>query len=155
MHTLFAFLFIISISCALGICFRHRIEETIPVSILGIILVLYIFGLACGGSLLPGVYVCLAFGGISLLYVGKSIVTDRDRVKENCLVPGLLVYFILFAWLWYINRDRLFSSWDEFSHWGLVVKNMDFFDWFGEPSRIYCKFQGISACDSFMAVFYR
>lgn len=142
MHTLFVFLFIISISCALGICFRRRIEETIPVSILGLILVLYILGLACGGSLLPGVYVCLACGGISFLYVGKSIITDRDRVKENCLVPGLLVYFVLFAWLWYINRNRLFSSWDEFSHWGLVVKNMDFFDWFGNHPESTVSFRG-------------
>ena len=142
MKTIFVFLFIIILASAIAIHFKHRIEETIVVAIMGVILVLYFSGLVCGGNLLPGVYICLLLGGGALLYVVKSIITDRDGIKTYCLVPGLLIYFFLFGWIWYINRYRLFSSWDEFSHWGLVVKNMDFFDWFGNHPLSTVHFQG-------------
>lgn len=142
MKTIFVFLFIIILASAIAIHFKHRIEETIVVAIMGVILVLYFSGLVCGGNLLPGVYICLLLGGGALLYVVKSIITDRDGIKTYCLVPGLLIYFFLFGWIWYINRYRVFSSWDEFSHWGLVVKNMDFFDWFGNHPLSTVSFQG-------------
>ena len=142
MHTLFIFLFIISLAGFLAVYFRHRVEDTIALAISGMILVLYLSGLLFGGNLLPGVYICLALGGASFLYMIKSIYFERDKIKAYFLVPGLLVYFVLFVWLWYINRARVFSSWDEFSHWGLVVKNMDFFDWFGNHPDSSVSFRG-------------
>ena len=48
----------------------------------------------------------------------------RQRVKA-VLSPGLLGYLILCAAAFRVSH-ALFSQWDEFSHWGTVVKDMFF-----------------------------
>lgn len=141
METLFIFFFLASIAGAVAVYFKRRIEETIAPSIFLIILILYICGLVTG-KLTSGIYCTLLLGMIAILYLLKEMARNKDEIVKWCLTPGLFAYFILFGWIWWINRYRLFSSWDEFSHWGLVVKNMAFFDAFGNCPGSTVTFRG-------------
>lgn len=49
---------------------------------------------------------------------------------------------MFFLYVWWLNRGRRFSIWDEFSHWGLVVKNMYIFDYFGNHPDSTVTFRG-------------
>lgn len=141
METLFIFFLLISIAGASAVLFKRRIEETIAPSIFLIILTIYVGGLTTG-KLTSGIYCVLFLCVIAILYLLKKSIHNRNELIKLCLTPGLLAYFILFGWIWWINRYRLFSSWDEFSHWGLVVKNMAFFDAFGNCPGSTVTFRG-------------
>ncbi|WP_251496845.1 hypothetical protein [Otoolea muris] len=140
MKTLFVFFYIILLSAFLAVFFKRKMEETAAVSVFVTIAVLYAAGLV-SGNLLWGVYVCLGLEGACAFYLTGKWFRAQEEVRAYCFTPGLMIYFALFAWIWWINRYRLFSSWDEFSHWGLVVKNMDYFNAFGNcpGSTVLCK----------------
>lgn len=139
--TLLIFLYIYSAATALSCLFKKRIELTLAPAIFLSILVIYLSGIV-SDNLLYGVCLCIGLVVAGLLYVIVYGVRHNKSFKELCLTPGVLVYMILFMWIWLINRDRLFSSWDEFSHWGLVVKNMDFFNAFGNYKDSTVHFRG-------------
>lgn len=40
----------------------------------------------------------------------------------NLFTPAFFIFSFLTILIWYINRGALLTSWDEFSHWGRVVK---------------------------------
>lgn len=135
------FLYIYTTASALSCLFKKRFEITLTPSIFLSILILYLQGLATR-NLLYGVYICIALAFVAFLFLIVYTKKHLEEFKAFCLTPGVLIYFILFAWLWYINRYRLFSSWDEFSHWGLVVKNMDLFNAFGNYKYSTVAFRG-------------
>lgn len=123
------FLFIISIAGMATLFFKRRIEETIATTIFSIIAILYFAGML-SGSLLTGICFCGIIGILSVIYIVGKIAADRGSVLRLCVTPGLVIFAMLFIWIMWLNDSRVFSSWDEFSHWGLAVKNMDYFDYF-------------------------
>ena len=141
MGTILIFLYIYSVASALACLFKKRFEMTLAPSIFLSILVLYLSGLATG-NLMYGVYLCITAAVVCFVYAVVYGVRHKATFKELCLTPGVLVYALLFIWIWFINRGRLFSNWDEFSHWGLVVKNMDFFNAFGNYKESTVTFSG-------------
>ncbi|MCB2293970.1 hypothetical protein LGK95_10610 [Clostridium algoriphilum] len=50
------------------------------------------------------------------------------RFIRNILTPGFVMFILFFVVAWWAQRGRMLISWDEFTHWGLVVKNMQIFD---------------------------
>lgn len=123
------FLFIISVSGMVALCFKRRIEETIAVVVFMVIAILY-FGGMLSGSLLTGIYICGIIGILSVFYIGRKVVMDKRNVIKLCVTPGLIIFTLLFIWVIWLNVNRVFFGWDEFSHWGLAVKNMYQFDYF-------------------------
>lgn len=116
-------------STALAALFRKKTELMLPLTIFGNILVTYVVGMLAP-SLTWGFVVNLLLYAAALGYVIYLAIKDRARVLEALKSPGLLVWAILFVYILFINWGRVYSSWDEFSHWGLVVKNMYLFDSF-------------------------
>lgn len=48
----------------------------------------------------------------------------EKEILNNIFTPGFLIYALLFTFNVFITQNRLFEDYDEFSHWGLVAKNM-------------------------------
>lgn len=120
---------------ALAKIFKKKIDITMPISLMFIIFIIYVLGLF-SNRLDIGVYVIDVITVVSLLYLIYRFIRSitEKNVKgffENLTTPGLLVYVLFYALFIFLNKDRLFTLWDEFSHWGLVVKNMFTFDTFG------------------------
>lgn len=114
-----------------SVYYEKRFEETLPITIGGLILIVYLFGLV--GKLNLGV---LVFILISLCLYGLSIykAIKEKKIKElikNTLTVGFFI-FLAFVVVFYVSiGGKLLDTCDEFSHWGDIVKIMSYRDTFG------------------------
>lgn len=124
MSIIFTIFLILCGSAFFATIFNKRIEETIIFDILSTIILVYLFGLL--GLLKYGVYtfiiisIILGFAEI-ILFIKSS---NKCEFIKSIITPGLLLFFILNIVLIYFERGRMFSDWDEFSHWGSAIKSM-------------------------------
>lgn len=125
--------------------FQKKIDITIPIAVIGIVLTIYPFGFF--RKLHWGVWAVCLVAIISTLYlICKLVKSIKDKKEKEFIkklfTPGLLVYIIFWNISIYLNRGRVLSSWDEFSHWGLIVKNMFHFDSYGTNPETILLFRG-------------
>ncbi len=130
-------LFVLVISAfAVFSCFRFEktFEETLPISCMGIILILYLFGII--NILRVGAIVICALAffmyGYTIFYIYKN--GKLENIKKNIfnlITPGSVVFVALAMLLAYCNKDRLAMTTDEFSHWLDTVVIMSQTDAFG------------------------
>lgn len=104
---------------------NKRFEETVGLGVLSIGFVLYIFGL--NSHLEQGVHfvVILAavmFAGIIYLY------NKREMKLSQLYCPTMVIFAVIFAVLLVYNRGVWYTRSDEYSHWGLAVKDMYYFN---------------------------
>ena len=125
MLTNFIFLAILSsgsVFCAAR--FGKRFEQTVPLYAMGMVLVLFGFGLL--GALDVGV-ACLYLMS-AVLYVLAAVQLARKRdlrgFLENLVTPGSVIFALGCVLLSLWNRGKVASGWDEFSHWVDIVKAM-------------------------------
>ena len=109
--------------------FKKKIEETLAINVVFSIIILFIFGMF--NRLDLGYYTYLIFTVGAL--VGNIIFLIKQKFKnlKYLLTSGLIISFLLYAFFIILNKGRMLSVWDEFSHWGLVVKNMFMLNNFG------------------------
>ena len=113
MSYIIIFLIVASIAAFLAKIFNKKIDITVPISVMLIVLIIYPFGFF--NRLDIGVYVVEAIAVISLCYLVykfiKSIIKKEvGGFYKNLLTPGLVVYMLFYIYFIYINRNRLFSS---------------------------------------------
>ena len=119
-------IFLILISFSVGMFFYKyiKLEESLPYTFMGIVLLLFIFGLI---KLLKfGVYFICLLSFISWAYSVYKFVKSDNKLKciKNILTPGFVFFVGMFIFLCILHHGRLITFWDEFSHWGDVVKAM-------------------------------
>ena len=118
---------------------KRSFGEIMPVFLMGTSLVLMIFGL--WGNLLLGVYVLLLFSAvfpilliafwirpsfpiIPIFLRGKDRKFDKGAfLKRYCSASFFIMLFIYIV-LFFLHRNMVFTNWDEFMHWGPMVKEM-------------------------------
>ena len=100
---------------------------------------LYVAGMA--GQLFMGRNVVLAVG------VGSGLVCLYFLIRENVpffdrvLTPGFAAFVLITLFFWWNSEGRVFMQWDDFSHWGLGVRNMHFFGKLGNVAEATTKFK--------------
>ncbi|PKN02634.1 hypothetical protein CVU76_01180 [Candidatus Dojkabacteria bacterium HGW-Dojkabacteria-1] len=108
-----------------AILFKKRITETYFLSTATVIVVLFLTGLLnFKGSLILGYSILLSFSLFSLIYSIKKYLRNRAIIKDIWLIQGLIILALFFSLSLFLNYRRMFISWDEFSHWGSILKNM-------------------------------
>lgn len=152
MSTLFMGGVLLALSALLALRLQKRIEEVFAVSIFCIIAVLYIAGLF--GNLKIGFYLILFLSVAAGVYSVYLIGTKQCNAFDFLITPGLLVFLLFLGIVWYGHRGRLFSVWDEFSHWGLVIKNMVYLDQLGNAVQATTYFRGYPPATSLFAYFW-
>ena len=145
MSYIIIFLIIVSIAACLSKIFNKKIDIMIPISVMLIVLIIYPFGFF--SRLNIGVYIVEIISFFCIVYLMYKFVKSitKNNLKEffeNLLTPGLVVYILFYILFIFINKDRLLSSWDEFSHWGLIVKNMFSFDTYGTNIDTTIRYKG-------------
>lgn len=111
--------------CA-SLAMRKRLEEQLPLAAGTVILVLYGFSLF--GQLHAGMWTVLALAAAALAILPVMLIARRkDRPLRQLVTPGCAFFFLIALWLLVSFRGYMFSAWDDFSHWGLAVKNMSIY----------------------------
>lgn len=126
MSTILMALVIMSLSGALALLWRRKIEELFGFSILCIIAVLYGFGLF--GFLEAGAYLVTGLAAASGVLCVVLLIKGRGKQLFDLLTPGLLVLAVFLLWQLICYRNRVTDHYDDYSHWVLEIKNMVLFN---------------------------
>ncbi|MGH4052342.1 MAG: hypothetical protein ACREVX_13605 [Clostridium sp.] len=140
MYLIFIVVLLCSGAAMISLTFDKKIEETLYLWIFIMILILYLSGLV--GVLKMGVYIIITLGSISAIFSCYYLYLNRKKFAGNILTPGLVMFLVFFVVNWWAQRGRMLTSWDEFSHWGTVVKNMYIFDALGNHPQSTTTFRG-------------
>lgn len=116
----------------------NNITENLFSSIIFIILIMFFGGLF--NLLKLSFYLLLLISIITFFYNLYNFKTVIKR-KNKILTLELLIYTLLFILLAFGTHGRLLSNWDEFSHWGLSIKNMFHFDQFYSSNEMTTLFK--------------
>ena len=123
----FAPLFLFSLVLMLG--FNRKFEQVVGLALVINIGILYLFGLF--EQLETGIAALWIFSLLAYLY--SLYVYNNKKISWKSLVtPGLLLFGILIIVIILYNRNMYRAEWDEYSHWGLAVKDMFYFNAFSK-----------------------
>ncbi len=145
MHSLLSLailIMVISAGSALVCSFRDKkYGEIVPISCFVLIFT----------ELLLGVFASLKIGLIFVLVmaIGCYVIAIITNVKnksfkktfKRIITPGFVFFAFCCGLFVYINHGKYFSNWDEFSHWGDVVRAMVALDDFGTNPNSLCMFK--------------
>ena len=98
------------LALALAVRFNKKIEETVSLSLMALVFVIYACGLA--GILKIGIYVDLGLIVLSIGYLIFMLFKDRARVRASLFTWGCLAlgfYIIFFHTFSYLNLTFFYS----------------------------------------------
>ena len=135
------FLVLVAPPLFLAVYKKRRFEETIALTTGGMILFMYVLGII--GLLKVSVYLIL--GATAALLILSFIKILKSKQCLNSLAPfftpAALAFFLFFLFLLYAHYERLLHEYDEFTHWGDVVKAMAWIDDFSTSPLSHSYFQ--------------
>lgn len=103
--------------------FGRKFEEILPITCMGIVLVLFLFGAV--GLLSAGVYAVLLLAVCFWAYGLWSLVKRRGKqLIKSMITPAFAIFCGIFALLILGDYGMLSTGWDDFSHWQLCVRKM-------------------------------
>ena len=113
---------------------KKRIEETIPISIVCISIIIYITGMF--NNLKLGVIIVGIMAMIGIAIILYTLCRQKDsknskEILERIITPGAIVYILLCILFIALNKGRVFEDYDEFNHWARIIKNMFLFNSYG------------------------
>lgn len=152
MHLIFILFMLCSGAIMISLKYNKRFEITISFWTFMIISILYFFGLV--GLLNMGVYIVVAIGLFSIIFCGYYIFKNNERVIDIAKSPGFVMFILFFVLAWWAQRGRMLTSWDEFSHWGTVVRNMYIFNAFGNHPEATTIFKGYPPATALLEYFW-
>lgn len=113
--------FVLGISLFNSIIFKSKFEVVVAFSMLESVIVTYLFGfwdLRIG--LMCSVVVAILSIPLFIYVRNKGIYS----LKETFLTDMLWVFIVLYTIVFALNLGKSFYKWDEFSHWGMMAKEM-------------------------------
>ena len=132
MSIFIASLVMILIASSYAILLKRKLAETFFLSVVTIIGILFCFGLLnFAGCLLYGIYVIVGLAIISLIYLFFVWKNNKECLYKAELLQGVLLYSLLLCFSLFINYGQVYHNWDEFSHWGIIIKHFYTFDALG------------------------
>lgn len=110
---------------------KQSFGACVPIALLLSALIPYITGVVFG-SLAIGFWLDVALAVLGLALMSVSAIRDRDGLLKSIPSSGLLLFLILYLAVYATDLYRGFFVWDEFSHWGIMVKDLLSLD------KLYC-----------------
>ena len=126
---------------SLSYLIRSSLLISLPTAVFGITAVLYTFGIF--NLLLVGFWAVLAGIALATLISVALLVRDKELLAhlKSLLSPGLAIFVSLALFSFLLTRGMQLSSWDEFSHWGTIVKATFLFDAVGPHNPVELGFR--------------
>ena len=132
MHSIPVFLLMCCYTGTLSAVTKRRFGLCFPAALLSMPLILFISEFV-SGSFRPGyvAVICIAAAFIPLIvFTGRKGELLRDMTGT-----GFIATVIAFLFFMAVDRNRHFTMWDEYSHWGVMVKEMLRLDaWYADPA---------------------
>lgn len=117
-------IWILSFSGLLTIFFKRKFELVATISILLGALIMYPFGYInhlSWGFYLSWIFVVL-FLGILIKWIIKKDNEKLKEFKDNYFTVGLVFFLIVLVYFFFRYKLQGFSNCDEFTHWGVMIK---------------------------------
>jgi len=117
---------ILLLACFSGLIFLQHRFGRVPLAIApastvgGLIGTLFCADFA--GMLQPATYLLYVIGWAGALYFMYSTIQGRRLNPEPDSVILVGAALVMFLWLYRVNSGGAYRGWDEFSHWGSVIK---------------------------------
>ena len=125
MSVLIACAIIFILASVIAVLLKREVFETLFLSVAIIIGILYGFGLINRpGALLYGLYFIVILAILSLGFLVKVFIKERDSWRKISFHSALLVFLGLMCVATFFNYGRSFVEFDELTHWGLTTKHM-------------------------------
>lgn len=103
--------------------FGRKFEEILPITCMGVVLTLFLFGAV--GFLGAGVYAVLLAAAVFWAYgLWRAVRGGGKQLMSGMLTPAFLVFCGMLALLMLGDYGLLSTGWDDFSHWQLCVRKM-------------------------------
>lgn len=148
--TLFPFFLISLFFCVL---WDRRMEETLGLSFILVPLLLFLSGLF--GWLEAGIFAVFLLSAISL--VATVVLVNKKKFDLfRLFTPGLVAYGGIVGFLMVFCQDLFRKEFDEYSHWGLAVKDMFYYDAFAKhagSSVVFKRYPPFSALIEYFFVY--
>ena len=107
----------------LSAIFKKKFEILLPIFFMLSALCVYIFSIF--NLFIIGVWVIIVFSclfPLYLIYWKWKKKKDIKSIFKYILTPGFIMYILIYAFIFILSYNKRFTSWDEFSHWGMMVK---------------------------------
>ena len=132
MSLLIACIILFVLAAGIAVILEKKIMETLFLAVAFVVAVLYVFGLSNQpGSLLLGIYFLVLLSLFSVVYLGITVRKNKEKVISSELLQGGILFLGFIAIAFLMNYGRTFRHWDEFTHWGAIVKHFFYNDAFG------------------------
>lgn len=132
---------VINISFFLQLKYNRKFAESVSVSVLTIIMILYTCTLFM--PLTHSGYIVLGTAVAAFAYNIFYLCKNHHQIKITDLFScSFLLFFLYYIFACFAFRQYYPYEWDEFSHWMLLIKNMIYFDNFGITGASTVMFSG-------------
>ncbi len=135
------FLVLVAPPLFLAVWRGKRFEQTIALTTGSMILFMFLCGIL--GMLKFSVYGILGSALVLLILSAIRIFKTKDLKKSLTpfATPAALAFILVYGFLLYVHYTRMLHEWDEFTHWGDVVKAMCHIDDFSTSLLSHSLFQ--------------
>lgn len=120
---------VLSFALFLMLIFQCRFEEAAAPALASSIGILYLAGLM---EHLEGGITFLYILSLSALMISICLYNSRKVNWKTLLSPGFFVFMIMIPLILIYNNHMYRTAWDEYSHWGLAVKDMFYYGSFAK-----------------------
>lgn len=120
---------LLSVSLLFMTIWNRKWEETVGLSLIAIVFVMHVAGLT--EHLLQGIYLVYILSAVCL-GVSVYLYNRKHMAVKDLFSPGVVVYGLLFVLILINCNDAWLARWDEYTHWGLAVKDMFYYDSFAK-----------------------
>ena len=111
---------------ASSVClFKKNFLKLLPLTLMIIVFPLFLCGLLFS-SFKIGITINILYSVFFLFYLFKNMKDEKiiKEFKDNYFSIGIITFFTLYIFFYFYDCNRSFQSWDEFSHWGVMLKEM-------------------------------
>lgn len=122
---IFPLLYFLTATAFFVLLFKKKFGKILPLTLM-ITTFTYFFSQVFFKTFLVGflfniLFVVLFFFGIFYLVKTKK---DTCEFRSNFFTKGFYAFIIIYTLIFLFDYNRLFTMWDEYSHWGEMVKEM-------------------------------
>ena len=115
-------IYIVFFTYSLTIIFKNKFEHDLPLTFIISAIIMYI-SLYVFKSFYIGLVINLLISFIFPIYIIKNKYTFKD-IKKKYINNGLIAFITLYILVYLYDLNRMFTRWDELSHWGKMVKEI-------------------------------
>lgn len=118
---IFPFLYCLLLGSAWSVVFRKKFSDSLAPALMLHMIIVMLSGMIFH-KLSLGIYGGMAFFAGAIVW---RLVQDRPDMKALARAlwnDGLFILFVLYLFSFFSNYEKRFTEWDEFSYWGMVLK---------------------------------